>query len=231
MSEFQDQLHEAFGARAQIKSEGGPHWSRAALEEFAEWIEKESGGRVWARTRDMGGIEGYTRLEWGPLTRPVDAQTLLVVDGRGERAVKLGPEQHFFVSKEELQADILSFVQLDEFRASLEELVRLAGEPVEGFLRSGYPRDRDPANDVFVEVPADEQRRIAEVYLDPSKPPAVDGVRVRLLGPSPIGKGVFQERKGAVEWLVSGGVAVKLVSPLREDGDWVVLSGEVQRDA
>ncbi len=185
---------------------------------------------MWARTRDMRGIDGYTRLKWGPVTRPGDAHTLLVVKGHGGRVIKLGPEQRLVFSKEELQEHLVSLVQSESFRASLKDLERLAAEPVEGFLRSGYPRDRDPSNDVFVEVAPDVQQRLAKVCLDTAQPTGVEDVRVRLAGPSPIGRGVFQDRKDKLKWLVSGGVVVKLAGMPRDDGGWVVLSGDVQRE-
>jgi hypothetical protein len=228
MSEFQDQLQAAFGAAKQRKDKEGPHWSRAILDEFAEWITKKSGQNVYARTTETGVPEG-TRLVWGPLNRLGDTSTLLVVSGQGDRAIKLGVGQNLYMSKEAMQADIVSLVESEAFQESMAELERRAGEPVEGFLRSGFPRDRDPRVDVFVEVPPEEQLRLAKACLGWAEP-RVAGVRVHLVQPSPIANGIFQERKGILCWLVSGGVVTKLDLPLQEDGGQLELSGEVQRE-
>jgi hypothetical protein len=229
MSDFQDQLQAAFGASTQRKDDEGPHWSRAILDEFAEWIRKKSEGRVYARTEGMGVPEG-TRLVWGPVNRLGDTSTLLVVSGQGDRAIKLGVAQQLYMSREAMQADLVSLVESEAFRESMAELEQRADEPVEGFLRSGFPRDRDPRVDVFVEVPPDEQRRLVDAHLGWAEPRVID-FRVRLVGPSPIAKGVFQDRKDTLRWLVSGGVVTKLDLPLREDGGRLELSGEVQREA
>lgn len=69
----------------------------------------------------------------------------------------------------------------------MAELERRAGEPVEGFLRSGFPRDRDPRVDVFVEVPSEAQLLLAHAHLGWAEP-RVDGVRVRLVGASPVAR-------------------------------------------
>ena len=228
MSDFQDQLQEAFGASNPRKNNEEPHWSRAILDEFAEWITKQSGGRVYARNVGTGVPEGI-RLVWGPVNRLTDTNTLLVVLGQGNRAIKLGVEQHLYISREEMQADLVGLVESEAFRESMAELERRAGERVEGFLRSGFPRDRNPKDDVFVEVPPEEQRRLADAHLGWAGPRVTD-LCVRLVGPSPIAKGVFQDRKDKLGWLVSGGVVTKLDLPPHEDGGRLKLSGEVQRE-
>ncbi len=230
MSEFQDQLDQAFEQPHQDGGHAEEHWSRTIVEELAQWINKKSAGLVYARIEETGVPEG-TRLVWGPVTRLGDTSTLLVVSGQGERAIKLGPHQRLFFSREELQADITKFIASDEFRESLAEMMRRAGEPIEGFFRSEHPHDRDPANDVLVEVPPAMQKRLAEAYLGGEARPELIGLRVRLMGPSPIAKGRFQDRKDALTWLVSGGVVVELRKPLQVDGEWLEFSGIVQRES
>lgn len=227
MSAFQERLEQAF--RRPAKRQAEPHWSRAVLEELASWITRESGGLVYGRVASTGVPEG-TRLVWGPITRLGDTATLLLVSGHGDRAMKHGTEQRLMFNRDELERDILEMVASDAFRDALGELRRRASEPTEGFLRSGDPHDRNPAQDVFVEVPPDHQKRLAEALLHRDLPAEVSGIRVRLAGPSPIAKGKFEERKDALRWLVSGGVVMEITSPMKAELDGVELAGVVRRD-
>jgi hypothetical protein len=228
MSAFQDQLHEAFQRPPKREAPAGPHWSRAVLEELALWITRESGGLVYARIAPTGVPDG-ARLVWGPITRLGDTATLLTVSGQGDRAMKLGTEQG--LSREELERDLLELVGSEEFKDALAEMRRRAGEPTEGFLRGGDPHDRDPVQDVLVEVPPEHQKRLAEAHLRRDLPAEVRGIRARFAGPSPIAKGRYEERKDALRWLVAGGVVVAITPPVTADRNGVELAGVVQRDA
>ncbi|WP_437875512.1 hypothetical protein [Sorangium sp. So ce513] len=228
MSAFQERLEQAFRHPAKRRAE--PHWSRAVLEDLASWITRESGGLVYGRVASTGVPEG-TMLVWGPITRLGDTATLLVVSGHGDRAMRHGTGQRLMFSRDELERDILELVASDAFRDALDEMRRRASEPTEGFLRSGDPHDRDPAHDVFVEVPPDHQKRLAEALLHRDLPAEVSGIRVRLAGPSPIAKGVYEERKSALRWLVAGGVVVEISPPMKADHSTVEFAGVVQRDA
>jgi hypothetical protein len=230
MSDFQNQLHQALRSPPLRETPGEAHWSRTVIEELAESLNQESEGLVHARLATTGAPEA-TKLVWGPITKLRDTATLLVVSGQGERAITLGPDQRLFGAREELEQYIVSLVASEPFRESLAEMMRRAREPTEGFFRSGHPHDRDPANDVFVAVPATVQKRLANVHLNPEAPPEVAGIRVHLLEPSPIAKARFEDRKNAIRWLVSGGITVALTPPLHADGAEVELSGTVHRDA
>jgi hypothetical protein len=230
MTKFQEQIGQAF-TRPPDERPREAHWSRATVEEFAQWVNEESGGLVYARIEETGVPES-TRLVWGPVTLLGVTSTLLVVSSQaqGERAVREGYPR--LLSREELQADILRLVASEEFKASLKEIMRRAREePVDGFLRSGYPRDRNPSNDVLIEVPPDVQKRLADAYLSKEARPEVRGVFVRLPGPSPIAKGRFEDRKDTLRWLVSGGVVLNLTLPIEVRPGGVELSGVIERQA
>lgn len=227
MSAFQERLEQAF--RHPAKRQAEPHWSRGVLEDLASWITRASDGLVYGRVESTGVPEG-ARLVWGPITRLGDTATLLVVSGHGDRAIRHGTGQRLMFSKDELERDILELVGSEAFRDALDELRRRASEPTEGFLRSGDPHDRDPAQDVFVEIPPDHQKRLAEALLHRDRPAEVGGIRVRLAGPSPIAKGDYGERKDALRWLVSGGVVMEITSLMKADRDGVELAGVVRRD-
>lgn len=221
MTSFRDQLTEASRAAAANGPVRTP-WDEV-LDEFTTWLEETYGGFMKASLR-TGSHPDVRRVIVSPKGRRNESFSLLVVHVTDKVARVLGENTVELKSVDELKSYLTDFVRLPAFRSSLDELKSIAETPVTGALRADVERKaRALLADVTVEVPADQQHRLADAS-EATPVQRIDELYVIPAGPTLLGRGSYSER-AELYWLVAGGYALSIEHHARAPDGRIRLSG------
>ncbi|MCC6553728.1 MAG: hypothetical protein IT372_11995 [Polyangiaceae bacterium] len=187
-------------------------WREVLFDLVAGINEGEPG--VFAFLR-KGGAPGVEHVELAPRGQRDRGEIFLSVYIGPTGLAVLSGEQREFVTIEDFQAYLITLAGKPALRETLEELTRIASEPVTGFLRFGHVYSRDFRRDIVVKLSASAQRELADASESQERPTVV--IHVDPTGPVPIGQGVYRIRNPP-RWLAAGGYGMQIEAQELEAG-------------
>lgn len=175
-----------------------------ALGEFAAIISEEPSVVAFVRP---GGAPSVRHLVLTPKGRRDQSHILLSCEVSKSHVAVLSGARREFSTIEGFHDFLVKLAEKSAFHETLQTLRGLADQAVVGFLRFGHAKDRSPARDIVVTVPAQEQRRLAEAAEKRSSEPIE--LHVDLAGLSPLGQGTY-DAENQPRWLAAGGYALAI---------------------
>jgi len=226
MQSLREMLTEAKKDSSQ-KTWSDTKWDRILMD-FCGWLNEEHKGFLGASLNEAWGDYGAPRVRtlrlwpWGQ--RNVQ-RTVLAVQTSGETAVVLGGDPCEIREEADFNNWLVDFFRNPRFRDTLETMKDLASQPVEGELRVGADRKMRSLSDVTVEVPPDQQRRLADAS-EAKIVGRIDQIYVMPATGRVWGATYSEETKPT--WLIAGGYALKIDprSDAPESDGRIRLSGE-----
>jgi hypothetical protein len=212
MQNFRDKLTAASQAQRAVTQ-----WDRV-LADFRDWLNETYGGFLRASLTDSAAPRVRLLRVWPRGQRNVQS-VLFSVYVTESNARVLGQETVVFATEGDLESYLADLVQNPAFRATLEALEEAASQPVSGALLVHADRTARILPDVTVEVPADEQRKLADAS-EKASPPRIDALHVKRTG-----GGRYEPANNKPVWLVAGGYALELEHDELEADGRIRLSG------
>jgi len=220
MQDFREMLTAA-SAEEPAKTWPATRWDRI-LGEFREWLNEAYGNFLKASLTDSAAPRVRHVKLWPRGRR--NAQSIMLSVYVTETSVRvLGEETPELKMEEDFKQYLADFVRLPAFHASLESFRQLASEPVEGVLRVGADRSKALLADVAVNVPPDQQHRLADAA-ETTSPEHIDRLYVV---PSERTRGGIYTAQTKPIWLLAGGYALEIDdgSDAKESDGRIRLSG------
>jgi hypothetical protein len=213
MQNFRDRLTAASQAqRAETR------WDRV-LAEFCDWLNERYRDFLRASLSDSAAPRVRLLKIWPRGQRNVQS-VLFSVYVTETNARMVGQEAPVFDTASDLESYLAEFVQTPAFRATLETLEETASQPVAGALRISEASPHAALlPDIAVEVPPDEQHKLADAA-HKTPPPRIEGLHVHRTG-----GGRYEPKQRKPHWLVAGGYALEIESDEPEEDGRIRLSG------
>ena len=203
MQNLRDMLNAA-STEAPARSWPCTQWD-GLLEEFCGWLNEKYGSFLRAALAESAAPRVRHVKIW-PRGQRNTQSIILSVYMTDVIARVLGKDTPELKTESEFNQYLADFVRLPAFHASLDAFKELASQPVEGVLRVGANRNTPLLADVAVQVPPDQQHRLADAS-EATRPEHIDRLYVL---PSSRGRGGAYNSQTKPAWLVAGGYALSI---------------------